>query len=234
MPGKKLKTAVYIMNVGELSDEKLFSLAYNSVFDERKRKTDKYRFEKDKRLSLGGGLLLKYALSKAGYNICSPEFAYGENEKPYLKDSDIYFSISHSEDYAICAVSDAEIGCDIEKIKDVDLKIAEKFFTPSEYESILKEPDENGRQDMFFRCWTLKESFMKATGLGMSLSLSDFEIVPQKNISVIQSVDSRKYYFTEYTQINGYKCSLCVADKDIKPDFITVGVKELLFGGDKE
>lgn len=222
---------LFVSPVSALEDNKLFDKAYSVVGEERKAKTDRYRFGKDKRLSLGAGVLLKYALSYLGFSQKTDEIIYGENEKPYFKNNGIYFNLSHSGDYAVCAVSPCEIGCDIELIKPVKLNVAEKFFTNNEFKHILSLNTDEEKSDLFYRYWTLKESFMKATGLGMRLSLNSFEILLGDEISVKQSVDGGKYSFKEFDEISGYKCAVCISEYTDDIPLIITDVKDILTGG---
>ena len=72
-------------------------------------------------------------------------------------------------------VSDCEVGCDIGKAVNAPLEVAEHYFNPGELEYIKSEKD---KDKAFFTLWTLKESYMKMTGRGMSLLLDSFEIIP--------------------------------------------------------
>ena len=199
----------------------------DKVSDMRRNKAMSYRFMKDRCLSLGAELLLRDALCDFGIDKTEPlEFEYRKNGKPYLcGHDDIFFNLSHSGDYVMCAVSKSEVGCDIQKIDKADMKLAERFFTEREYHAIAELPTEEERTDMFYRYWTLKESFMKVTGLGMQLSLNAFEIlignpdstvkpdadIPDAYITLTQSVDDRAYSFTEYSSIPGCKAAVCTA-----------------------
>ena len=59
---------------------------------------------------------------------------YLQNGKPrLLKYLNFFYNISHSGDYAICAVSDSEVGVDIQKIRKPDMRIAKRYFTEDEY-----------------------------------------------------------------------------------------------------
>ena len=148
--------------------------AYLLVPKERREKIDFYRFNKDKKLSAGAFLLLKKLLSDE--NIPNFKIKTGKYEKPYISDNkNIYFNLSHSGKMVLCAISDRELGVDIE-INDptIDLNIAKHYFYNSEYENIM---NSKNSPDEFFRYWVLKESYMKYTGLGMNLKLDSFEII---------------------------------------------------------
>lgn len=217
---------LYAADVTPLTDAALYVSARAAVTAQRREKADRYRFDSDKRLALGAGVLLSYGLKKAGIAELPEAFLYGENGKPYIDGQDVFFSLSHSGNWALCAVSDCEVGCDIERIKPVDIKLARRF-SPGEYASILR-ADEEKRQSLFYRFWTLKESFMKATGLGFSLPLEQFQIELNDGISVIHSVDERSHVFREFEGIEGYQCALCAAASDVEAELEIVDLTELL------
>jgi 4'-phosphopantetheinyl transferase len=147
--------------------------AYSSVSKDRQDKIDFYRFEKDKELSAGAYLLLKKLLSEE--NITNPLFKTEKYGKAYISNfENVYFNLSHSGKMVLCAISDREVGVDIEYIDpEIDLNIAKLYFYNGEYESIM---NSQNPADEFFKYWVLKESYMKYTGLGMNLKLDSFEI----------------------------------------------------------
>ena len=217
-----MQIKIYTADVGELDDTELFRCIYSRVSSDRKAKTDRMVFNKDKKLSLGAGALLEYAL--ASYGVTDLTFTTEHKKKPKLaNDHGIKFNISHSGTKVICAVSDNDIGCDVEQITDINMEIAKRFFFAEEYEALMKCSDKAERNDLFFRCWTLKESFMKATGLGFGLALDDFCILLDKdNISVRHTVDSRKYFFREFFLNDGYRYAVCSADKTNIPEKLMI------------
>lgn len=159
-----------------------------------------------------------------------PRFHYGENGKPYLDGvKDLYFNVSHSGELAVCAIAPCEVGCDVEKIRDRKTAVARRFFAPAEYEAICSQENAEARQRLFFRFWTLKESFLKVTGEGLRLGLDSFQIIPgEKKISVIQNVDHRAYYFKEYEAAEGYCCAVCAVQETFEAQVHRVNIKELL------
>ncbi len=168
---------IALCNVKELELEK----AKKKVSPNRQDKINNYHFIKDKKLSCGAELLLNQMLLEE--NVTCPEYDEDYYHKPYIKNHEIQFNISHSEDIVACAISDKTVGIDIEYVdKDIDLDIAKNYFYDKEYENIIKSTN---KADEFFKYWVLKESFMKYTSLGFNLKLDEFNIeINKDNISV--------------------------------------------------
>ena len=229
-----MQTLVYIANTESLKENGLYNAAFDAVSAERKDKVLRYRFLKDRVLSLGAEVLLRKALRECGIEIPEIHYGFEINGKPFLKGVEGFdFNISHSEDLVMVAVSENETGCDIEKITETDLDIAKKFFFREEYENIAALPASEERNELFFRYWTLKESFMKATGLGMRLPLDSFQIIIGNDgkTGVRQSVDTKNYNFTEIDAFPGYKCAVCTAGNAAETDVKIVDFREILNGG---
>lgn len=201
---------LYAADVTPLADPELYALAYTAASPARREKTDRFRFAKDRQLSLGAEALLRHALRCAGLGAASMDFDYGPEKKPYLRSGGIFFNLSHSGIWALCAAAGYEVGCDVEQVAPIGLKLARRFL-PEEYGDIYAQPTEAEKLALFYRYWTLKESFMKVTGLGMQLPPDAFRIVRGENISVTQSVDARNYSFREFSDLPGYQCALCCA-----------------------
>ncbi len=102
------------------------------------------------------------------YQVSSFTFCYGAKGKPYFADIPLFFSLSHSEGRVICAVSETEIGADLQYPRELDAeKLAERFFSLEERTDWSKlAPKE--RQKYFYRCWTRKEAYGKLTGEGVA------------------------------------------------------------------
>ena len=207
---------VYIASTKPLEDEEVFRHFYGTVSEKRRKKIDRYRYPKDKRLSLAAEVLLKKALEQNG--IPAYEVEQDENGKPYLcGNSSVKFNLSHSEERVMCVISNREVGCDVEKVRETDCKLAKRFFTDTECEWIDGAGEESGGSDVlsekgnrFFRLWTLKESFIKAVGLGMRLSLKEFSFhIEQGSVRIEQSVNQEQYFCKEYDLNDGYRYAAC-------------------------
>ena len=110
----------------------------------------------------------------------------------------------------MCAIAEQEVGCDVEKKAALDRRLAEYVMTEYELDRIYGLERETQQQEMFFRLWTLKESYMKATGLGIGLEPKNFGMIARKKkVTVAPPVDERKFYFKEYFADDGYCYSCC-------------------------
>lgn len=106
-------------------------------------------------------------------------FEEQENEKPIVVGApkDFHFSASHSSDVGIIGIAASKIGIDIECMdRDIDyLRFAERVFAPDEIEAISSRSGE-ARSRAFFNCWTGKEAYLKALGLGLPGGLRSFAV----------------------------------------------------------
>lgn len=101
------------------------------------------------------------------------QYRFGPHGKPEIVDFPLYFSLSHSGDYVLCAISDREVGADIQKLQTVDFsKLTSRFFAETEYKALEECDSEAERQKLFFRLWTNKEAYGKMTGQGIMAALN--------------------------------------------------------------
>ena len=202
---------VYVTDIKNLPDPLEVPESMYGLSEKRKEKIRRYMYSKDRKQSLGAGLLLNKVLSLHG--VLGTNVVYGENGKPKIPG--ICFNLSHSEDMVICTVSKKPVGCDVEKVKEINLKIAERFFAKKELE-YLKSFEKNNRADAFFRLWTMKESYMKMTGEGMRLGLDQFEVILDEDIKVFRNGQRCACFIKEY-ELQGYKLSVCAEEKEFAP-----------------
>ncbi len=163
----------------EISNPELLKRYQGLLNDEELHKQQRYRFKKDQHSALITRAFVRDILSQ--YTEKDPAeilFSKGNHGKPELKsnNSHIQFNISHTRGLIICAVTlHDEVGCDVEDIhrnSDV-LAIANRYFSEQEITQLFLLPTEQQRS-RFFDLWTLKESYIKAWGLGLAIPLADF------------------------------------------------------------
>lgn len=210
-----------------LADETLYSRTAETLPSERWERIERIRPARERCLSLGGSLLLIDVLLE--YGIAAPSFGYGENGKPYLPDFPrLHFNISHAGEYAICAVSDNPVGCDIEKMRPYRQQLAERVLSAEELSQFAAEKDKSSRDTLFFRFWTLKESFLKAFGCGITVQLPSVSFnLTGKEPVVTQQITGERYSFYEYDAFPGYRCALCKKDGGAFPPLTIKTINEV-------
>ncbi len=194
-----MKTKVYIADTSALRDDAVFERCLTRVSGERVNKINRCAKHEDKIRSLAAGLLLEKALDDVG--VSEREIRTDDNGKPYLANGAVFFNLSHSGGRVMCAVSDMEVGCDVQKVGEANTKIADRFFDPSERLQINAIADKSERTNMFYRLWTLKESYVKALGTGLKTPLNSFSVTAKESVN--------GYYFKEYNIEDGYKYAVC-------------------------
>lgn len=180
--------------------EEDFAHAISCVQLEEKERLGRFVFRKDVRASLVGRLMMRKFAGEYGrvpYNCVA--LARDENNKPVLRDasSGLSFNVSHQGNYTVLAgeTRDVKLGVDVMKLEYAGGKRVSEFFrimgrnfSASEWEEIKRPSVESEKISMFCRHWALKESYVKATGTGITVDLRtiDFKtnsIVTDKSIT---------------------------------------------------
>lgn len=151
------------INDFDINDIKQF---YNKIPKIKKDKIDKYKINDAKSRSIVGEMLLEELLSKKGISYNSIDYFINDDGKPYLKNSDLFFNISHSDQYVITSISEKEIGIDIEKVRKVPLNTINHFATENERKYILSSNIDIEKR--LFQIYTLKEAYFKMKGENLS------------------------------------------------------------------
>lgn len=164
---------VYILNANKLTTDISRYDNINNKRLEKIKKSTNLLFIKEQ---LGSNLLLNDILENNYFkDINLLEYVYNESGKPYLKDDNLYFSLSHSNGIVALTVSKEEIGLDIELIKPVKDSVAKRIMNDREY-NIYSSLDKNKKITYFYEVWTSKEAYVKKLGTTISLNPSNIEI----------------------------------------------------------
>lgn len=193
---------------------------------------NKFHNRKDKIRTLIGEILIRTIIG-VKLRIRNECITFEKNQygKPYLREySNFHFNISHSGDYVVCAVDDKPVGIDIEEEKHIEYKeIARKFFTVHEIDYINKQ-DKEIQLSKFYEIWTLKESFIKCCGRGLSMPLNSFyiQIDDIDNIRVITNGECKEHIFKQYNIEQGYKMAVCSLNNKILNNVILIDQNRLI------
>jgi 4'-phosphopantetheinyl transferase len=214
---------VYIGDLEVLfKDSAKYEEYLSELSEERKKKTLKIKSYEGRCRSIGAGVLLDEALKQYSLREKDMTYGYGEVGKPYFKEApELYFNLSHSRSRAMCVIGDIPVGCDIEFIKKANEGIAKRFFSAKDNE-LLKSAKRLGEpeyRESFYTLWTLKESYIKCTGLGLKCPMDSFSFI----------YDIEKYHIdgnADYSFLSdiersnsdikdGYAYSVCVNNNEL-------------------
>ncbi len=165
---------------------------YRALLSEAERAcSERFRFDEDRNTFIVAHALVRLALSSRCPDVAPSAWrfepnAYGRPEIASPR-SPLRFSLSHTSGVAACAVThDRDVGVDVEKLtQSAPLDVAQQFFSAQEAAELVALPDAM-RTERFFEYWTLKESYVKARGLGLRLPLDQFSfrVVPGSPITI--------------------------------------------------
>lgn len=215
----------YILKIDKVLAKEEFARLLNCVSGEKRERILRFHRSEDAQRTLLGDILSRYALCKR-FNLQNKDLVFGVNEygKPLLPGfQDVHFNISHSGPWVACAVDDKPVGIDVEIIKPMDFKIAERFFSKDEYHSLMTQP-EAMKLNYFYRLWTLKESYIKAEGKGLSIPLDSFSIsIGRDSITAVADGETREYRFFQSFLEDTSVYAICTSDRDpIEKNFLNV------------
>ena len=168
----------------EIADATLWP-RYDALLTPAERaKQMRFRFARDQRRYLVTRALARTVLSR--YSSVRPEewvFSAGPRGRPAISAPPtlppLEFNIAHSADLVMLGVTSGRtLGIDAESIvaRDVDIDGLDRYFAPEESAALLALPT-HARRRRFFELWTLKESYLKATGMGLGIKLDAFRFV---------------------------------------------------------
>ena len=137
--------------------------------EQRRTKVMKFKHEQGRKLSAAAYMLLCKALREEyGINE-APLFEYSEHGKPAIVGhSEIFFNLSHCRSVAACVVASSPVGVDVEDVREFKDSLARYVLNDEEYAAVMSSssPDKE-----FIRLWTMKESYLKLTGEGITRDL---------------------------------------------------------------
>jgi len=208
---------VYFLKLDfNISDHDLLMLE-KTVSSQRVEYAKQYHQRKDYIRSILSSALLYYALNKNGIDKKDIIIEKSPMGKPFLKNSkNIDFNITHSGNWVACAIDTNNIGIDIEQIKDINLTDFEEILTKEEIKYI------NNKEENFYQIWTLKESYIKAIGMGIYKPLSSFTIQPYDiHYAKVFQNDSyeKQWHFYNFNLDENHACSICSQSKISKEQF---------------
>lgn len=179
---------IYIANINDIDFQRVCE-----IDADRACKINRLRLADDKMRCLTGGLFIKKFLADADITV-------NDFGKP-VADNGLHFNLSHSGEYVLFALSDKEIGCDIEKSRNINPeKLGKIVFCDNE---LLKIKNASDKEQCFFDLWTRKESLLKCIGKGFHQNSKSVDV--SRNIC---KIEEKIYHFRMWHR-QDYTISVC-------------------------
>jgi 4'-phosphopantetheinyl transferase len=208
------------LDISAVESDRLWQL----LSEEERSRANRYKHEYLRRNFIAArGNLRKFIAQNLGCDPQKIEFGYGDRGKPYIQNvqgipdhQKLFFNIAHSQNLAIYVLSsDREVGIDLEYINlecDVE-KIAKRYFLPSEQQIIADNQDQHlAKYLAFYRIWTLKEAYGKATGQGIANILDVVDVGSLVNMRVGESLHIYQSWALKLLDLDpNYAAAICVA-----------------------
>ncbi len=182
----------------------------------RRRRLERLRYAPAREASLGAGLLWRYVMERHGIHAEEPVRFLQAGKPVFAQRDDLFFSLSHSGPYAMCAISDRRVGVDVQQIKPIHMSVARRFHF-RERDWLAEQPhDEQHRA--FFQIWTRKEAWVKAVSQDQLLSMDQED--------VIHGVPG--WQFGEYALGDEYLAAVCVRREEKLEEPVILEPEEML------
>ncbi|UOQ48664.1 4'-phosphopantetheinyl transferase superfamily protein [Gracilibacillus caseinilyticus] len=221
---------VWICRLPEEKREQDIAAVFPYLMRERIARLQRFHRLEDQFRSALGDLLIRYLYQKHyGKEWNWKWIERNRFGKPYLStDSCFHFNVSHAGEWIACTVHDSPVGIDIEQIKPIDYAAA--FLTNNECRTVALDVSPLRK---FYQIWTAKESFLKACGVGLSRSLTSFEVVIQQGgqIDIYEERDLLAWMTgNTYWVEADYALSVCAENIHETPAIYEITYQSLLSG----
>ncbi len=195
--------------------------------DERAR-SERFVFDRDRAAFIAGRAQLRLVLGLySGTAPAQLTFSTNSYGKPALAGEaaaqDLRFNVSHTRTLVACAVTRRhEIGVDVEALGDPPFEIADRFFAAPEIAALALLPAA-ARPQAFYDTWTLKEAFIKARGVGLSMPLETFalQLDPPGLLRFGDVRTPERWWFHRTRSAPGHTIAICVEDPAPAPPAVT-------------
>lgn len=210
---------IFLFRLEDFDEKEL----YGVLSEDEKERADRLKVElKKKQFILARSLLRKLLSNSTDIRLDEIEFYYGEHDKPFIKNTykNIEFNLSHSDQCIVIAITlENKVGVDVEKINtEIDHdSLSKRFFSKEEYSYLIK-LNNNNKLDAFYRIWTRKEAFIKATGEGIAFGLDNFSVFGDSTKVEIKNEknSNEDWYCFDLMNIKQYESALVSNNKDVE------------------
>lgn len=176
MAGENIK--LYIADYVKLGLQDDWTGLFETLPEKDRERVGRFRFEADRIRGTLGTVMIRHFAGEAfpGEEI---RIERAEHGKPFLYGHEGFeFSLSHSGDIVVLAISEHPVGADVETVKGRDWKMFGRFLSEAEMKMI---GEAENPEEKFFEVWTVREAFSKEEGQGLSILDESFSVDYERN-----------------------------------------------------
>lgn len=212
-------------------DRSLFERLLSFVPDGKRSKILRFVHYEDAQRALSACLLSRIVLCQrldcSNRELSLEAEPYG---KPYVSEKmgkSVHFNLSHSDQRVVLAVDQNRVGIDIERVKPIGIEIAKRYFTSDEYGDLMNKAVQE-RDRYFYTLWTLKESYMKADGRGLSIPLDSFSFRIFDTHIAFESLSAALVYHFKHYALDDYQMAVCATNPSVADEIVVWDERELV------
>lgn len=212
MEWSQIGDEIHVWHAAVDREEKNLGRLEASLSPDEKARADRFHFANDRnRFVAARGLLRELLGTYLQQSPADLEFSCAKYGKPSLSggnaSSGLCFNVSHSAGMAVYAFAkERNLGIDVERVRPEfgGEDIARRYFSAREIADLRTLPPD-ARAEGFFHCWTRKEAYLKATGMGLQIPLDSFAVslLPGKPVQFLEGVE-RRWHLNAFHPAEGY------------------------------
>lgn len=226
----------------QISDVNLIEEYHQCLNLQESEKQKNFYFPRHRHQYLVTRSLVRDVLSKYVVTIAPKEWQFKNNKynKPSIANLSLpfplRFNLSHTEEMIVFTVTSGwQVGVDVENLSRENTieRLAKNSFSTPEYQALMALPI-YARRHRFYQLWTLKEAYIKACGMGMSIPLKDFSFsLPENNDIAISFEQARNdnpknWQFYQLTPSNNHLVSLALKGQDASKRNFKLTTREVI------
>ncbi len=208
---------LYFLEIDPYINESVLVEMMAYIPNGKKESMLRYRQDIDRKIHIYSDIFIRCLISvKSGIKYSEIDIKTSRTGKPFLACYPYCeFNISHTRNAVAAALSEKPVGVDIEKVRDIDIRIADKIFSDGELAWLYNSAEDQNLR--FFEIWTKKEALVKYYGTGLSNNLKALDVTANTN---------QEEFFTVTT--DGYTISTCSGTQLQENDFIRISEPEFI------
>lgn len=202
---------IYAIQLDQEVAQQQYDLMLSKIAKEKQKGIQRYVSRKDALRSLVADILIRWIII-TNYHIPNQQIQFEKNPygKPYIKGLQrFHFNVSHSGHWVVAITDRQPVGIDIEQILPIDFQLVNHSFSRTEIDDFDQKKEED-KLSYFYDLWSLKESYIKMTGRGLSIPLNSFTCrIINKQCLFLSSYEQKPVYFKQYEIDSNYRLSVC-------------------------